>query len=324
MTPTVSVIVTSYNYGRFLPEAMDSVLAQTLRDLEVIVIDDGSTDDTAAVTQRYLGDPRIRYHRTDHLGQPKAKNTGIRLTRAGLIAFLDADDAWMPTKLEKQVALFQNRPEVGVVYSRRLMMDEAGRDMPYRQPTLYRGEVLGAMFRRPFVCFSSCMVRRSVFDDVGLFDESIPMSIDYDLWMRAAMRYRFDYVDEPLVKYRTGHANLSQRELERTRIARFIVRRFLDERGGRARVDAALVRDALAELACDMAYAALEKGQKGTSLLEYARSLTYRPLGAKAWRGVCTCWWPEALRTRIRSLVHRLRGHEAPRPERLVPSGSSS
>src|SRR5260370_32287735 len=103
MTPAVSVVVATSNYGRFLAGALDSALGQTFRDLEVIVVDDGSTDDTADVVTPYLRDRRVRYERTDHVGQPAAKNIGIRSTRARLIAFLDAADLWFPEKLAKQV-----------------------------------------------------------------------------------------------------------------------------------------------------------------------------------------------------------------------------
>src|SRR5262249_35109507 len=152
-------------------------------------------------------DRRVRYHRTPHLGQPGAKNTGIRLARAPLLAFLDADDLWLPTKLERQAALFRDNPLLGVVATERLVMDEQGRLVEYRTAPVHRRQVLEPMFRGNFVCFSSAMVRRAVFDAVGLFDEGLALAIDYDLWLRAATRFHFDYVPEPLVKYRVGHAN---------------------------------------------------------------------------------------------------------------------
>src|SRR5262245_54352300 len=128
MTPAVSVIIATYNYGRFLAGALVSALGQTFRDLEVLVIDDGSTDDTGEAVRPYLADPRVRYHRTEHVGQSAAKDLGVRLARAPLVAFLDADDVWLPHKLERQVALFGADPGLGVVYTRRLLIDENGRD----------------------------------------------------------------------------------------------------------------------------------------------------------------------------------------------------
>src|SRR2546428_13418901 len=126
----------------------------------------------------YLTNPRVRYFGTDHCGQPAAKNAGIRLARAPLIAFLDADDLWLPEKLEKQTGLFDANPDLGVVYSRRWLMDEQGRHLHFLQPPLPRGNVLEAMFRHNFICFSSAMVRRSALEEVGLFATNLPPPID--------------------------------------------------------------------------------------------------------------------------------------------------
>src|SRR5690349_16219408 len=140
MPPAVSVIVATRNYGRYLAGGVRSVLDQTFTDLEVIVIDDGSTDDTPAVVGPFLADPRVRYHRTDGLGQSRAKNLGVLQARAPLVAFLDGDDEWLPTKLDRQLSLFAD-PAVGVVYGRRTLMDAAGRDLPTPPAALARGDI---------------------------------------------------------------------------------------------------------------------------------------------------------------------------------------
>jgi glycosyltransferase involved in cell wall biosynthesis len=293
------VVVATYNYGRFLAGAIDSILAQTCQDFEVVVVDDGSTDHTGDVIRPYLDDRRIRYLRTDHLGQPAAKNAGIRASSGEFIAFLDADDLWLPTKLEKQVALFRADPELGVVYSRWRAIDEHGRPIPdWARPT-HRGDVLARVFRQSFICFSSSVVSAAVFADAGLFDERIPLSIDYDLWLRIALKYRFDYVDEPLVEYRTGHANLSRRTIERIDCVRSIMVRFLDEYGGRARLDPALVRKVWAEHYCDRAWAVRGRSA-GESVYWYLRAIAASPAHTTAWRGVLASWWPEGLKARIR------------------------
>src|SRR5262249_1655616 len=134
MTPAVSVVIATHNYGRYLSGALDSALGQTIRDMEIVVIDDGSTDDTPAVVRPYLRDSRVTYHRTERRGQPRAKNLGIQLSRAPFVAFLDSDDIWLPAKLERQLPVFADA-EVGVVYSRRLMIDEEGWELEYAQPS---------------------------------------------------------------------------------------------------------------------------------------------------------------------------------------------
>lgn len=213
MTPRVSVVMAAKNYGRFLAEAVESVIAQTFTDWELLIIDDGSSDDTECVAARF-GDPRIRYVKSDRLGQSRAKNLGIDLARGEFIAFLDADDAWLPAKLEKQLKLFAEG--IGVVFSRRLLMDESSRPLPANtQAAFPSGRVLPQMFSQNFVCFSSAMVHKEVFSSVGRFDPQWDLAIDYDLWLRVARHYTFEFVDEVLVKYRTGHGNLSKKLADR-------------------------------------------------------------------------------------------------------------
>lgn len=226
MTPTVSVVMAAKNYARFLPAAVESVLAQTFPDWELLIVDDGSSDRTPDAVRPFLADRRVRYFRSDRLGQPRAKNLGIGLSRGEFIAFLDADDAWQPAKLEKQLAIFRSSPEVGVVFCRRVLMDEEGRVFPAKpSPSPPRGRVLSEMYVQNFVCFSSVVVRRSVFEHVGRFDPQWDLAIDYDLWLRVAKLHSFDYVDEELVLYRTGHGNLSKKLSDRVATALSIMHR---------------------------------------------------------------------------------------------------
>ncbi len=150
------------------------------------------------------------------------------------------------------------------------------------------------------------MIRRDVLEEVGLFDESIPMSIDYDLWLRIALRYHFDFVDEPLVLYRTGHANLLTRLSERIWCVRKIIFRFLDERGGRERLDPAFVRMVLAEHCCDIASSA-GQGRPWFRLVWYLRALGYRPHHAPAWRELTLGWCPRRIKTFGGHLLRSLR-----------------
>jgi glycosyltransferase involved in cell wall biosynthesis len=270
VTPHVSIITASQNYARFLPEALNSALAQTVSCWELIVIDDGSTDDTATVIQPYLSYKRIRYVKSDRLGQSRAKNLGIALSRGNFVAFLDADDAWEPVKLERQMPLFDN-PDVGVAFSRRSLIDEAGQPLPLRnEPPFPRGRVLNELFVRNFVCFSSAVVRRSVFDRVGRFDESLGLAIDYDLWLRVARHVAFDFVDEPLVKYRTGHGNLSKRLSDRVATANSIMTRVV-KRGGLA---SRTVAEGFASTCRTLGYV-LRRSEPRESLRRYATALRW-------------------------------------------------
>jgi glycosyltransferase involved in cell wall biosynthesis len=233
--------------------AVGSVLNQTFTDLELIVIDDGSTDDTPEVVRPFLSDPRVRYLRTDGLGQPRAKNLGVLQARGPLVAFLDGDDEWLPAKLERQLPLFAD-PAVGVVYARRTLVDADGRDLPTPAGLLIRGRVYDDLLVRNPVCFSSVVVRRSVFESVGIFDPTLPLAIDYDLWLRAARHFAFDYVDESLVRYRTGHVNLSSRITERIAAVLTILRRSLIRRSNMETADAAAQAEAWGSTCRTMGY----------------------------------------------------------------------
>jgi glycosyltransferase involved in cell wall biosynthesis len=302
MIPAVSVVVPTYNYGHFLPGALESVLGQTVRNLEVIVVDDGSTDDTSQVIRPYLADPRVRFQTIPHGGVSAAKNAGIRLSRAALVGFLDSDDLWLPPKLERQLALFEADSELGVAYARRLLINPAGQDLYYRQPALHRGMILEALFQTNFVCQSSALVRRAVLDDVGLFDERCPPVEDYDLWLRVAARYRFDYVNEPLVKYRVGHASLTARTENGLLIALEVMQRFLDQGQGVELIRAPVIRRARAET-----YFHLSLARRNRSLwaaLKFnLQALAVAPGYLPAWKSLASLALPEQGRRLVRRLL---------------------
>jgi glycosyltransferase involved in cell wall biosynthesis len=304
MTPAVSVIVPTYNYARFLPAALDSALGQTFRDFEALVIDDGSTDDTPEVVRPYLADPRVRYHRVANGGPARARNVGLGLARAPLVAFLDADDLWLPAKLERQVALFRRDPGLGLVYTRRRLMDEEGCDLDCGEPAPHRGDVLRALLACNFLCLATCMLRREVFTAVGTFDETLKQSEDFDLWLRIAERYRFDYVDEQLVRYRVGHASISRHVEERLRTVVLILRRFQERRGRQAPLPRALLRSKLAGVYSDFALQ-LRDRSRWRALSCYARALWTCPGHGPAWLGVGSLFLPERARRLLRRALGR-------------------
>lgn len=286
--PLVSVVITSYNYGNFLSQALESALSQTIKDLEIVIIDDGSIDNTRQVAEGYISDKRVTYVYQANSGQPRAKNRGIAESSGTYIAFLDADDVWMPTKLEKQIALFVDT-EVGVVYSRRTWIDSEGNELPGNERILRRGKVLDHIFIDNFICFSSSVVRRSLFEEAGCFDNTLPMGIDYDLWIRLAARCTFDYVDEPLVKYRTGHANLSKNVERRYECAHRIMAKAMNNPEIRAGMSWWTPRLAFADTWSNMAYYARKKSDFESAKSYYLKALSEIPLYVNAWKGLLCC-----------------------------------
>lgn len=228
----VSVVVASYNMGKYLPMAVQTVLAQTYPHLEVNVVDDGSTDNTREVMRQFDGDPRVRYHCQENGGQAKAKNKGILEAKGNFIAFLDADDLWTPDKLEKQLPLFDASEKIGVVYTNFLCVDEKGSPLPTPKRSHYTGRISSRLLVDNFVTGMSSMVRKECFDKVGLFDESLPMGIDYDLWLRISTKYEFEYLDDVTYLYRQWPGQMSHNQSKRHDCAVKIMTRFLEENPG--------------------------------------------------------------------------------------------
>ena len=281
MTPRVSIVMAAKNYGRYLPESVESVLAQTVPDWELQIIDDGSTDDTSAIIQPYLQDSRIRYLKSDSLGQTRAKTLGFRLTAGEFVAFLDADDAWLPSKLEKQLAVFAQQPDLGVCFTRRRLMDAESRPLPSQDAAKPpRGQILPDVFLKNFICFSTVMARRTVLDHVGAFDAEWDLAIDYGLWLRIAPHYRFDYVDEELVKYRTGHGNLSKKLADRVAIAESIMNRAIFRRRLQDRVPREVIAEGYASTFRALGYT-LRPSEPWQAARWYARALRW---GGPRWR----------------------------------------
>jgi len=206
---TVSVIIPTYNHATFLPWALESVFAQTSHPLEVIVVEDGSTDETAEVLRVYEG--RIRVLTQPNRGVAAARNAGAAVASGELLAFLDADDAWLPAKLERQVACFGGEPGVGLVHCGVEEVDGRGRQLRTRLDGLggwVSMEML--LFRRGVILGggSAAVIRRAAFLDVGGFDEALSTSADWDLYYRIARRYPVGFVPEVLVRYRIHGGNM--------------------------------------------------------------------------------------------------------------------
>jgi glycosyltransferase involved in cell wall biosynthesis len=211
----VSVVIPTYNRPDSLHKAIRSVLQQSFQDFEIIVVDDASTMENQPVIQE-LSDPRIRYIRhSTNRREAGSRNTGIRNARGEYIAFLDDDDEWLPEKLQKQVAILDtNPPEVGVVYTGRFAIDRKSRKLIDRRIPVIRGDVLQDLFKHNFTTGgSSILARKACFDEVGLFDESLPNAVDHDMWIRIAKKYRFECVPEALVRYYV-HPNRLNSNLE--------------------------------------------------------------------------------------------------------------
>jgi glycosyltransferase involved in cell wall biosynthesis len=207
-TPQVSVIIPSCNRAKLLPAAIRSVLDQTFQDFELIVVDDASGDETADVVWSFH-DERIKFFRHEaQKGGAAARNTGIVNSQSDYIAFLDDDDEWFPEKLGRQVAaLKESNPAVGAIYTGYDAVDISSGEVKARKIPVHKGDLSSLLLRSNCIgSTSSVLMRRKCFEDVGMFDESLPSFQDYDLWIRLSRVYQFDYVGECLLTYRL-HSN---------------------------------------------------------------------------------------------------------------------
>ncbi|HEX6897091.1 MAG TPA: glycosyltransferase [Bryobacteraceae bacterium] len=186
--PQVSVILPLYNVARFVGEAAASVLSQSWSDLELIAIDDGSTDDTVVEFQR-AADPRASLIRSEHRGAAAARNSGIRRARGRYIAFMDGDDVWLPGKLEHDIAYLEAHPAADLVFSSMRIVDESGQDVGRTVRTWSGVATLRDLLIENLIGTDTVVMRRDVFEQIGFFDEELPAGSDYDFWLgMAALR----------------------------------------------------------------------------------------------------------------------------------------
>ena len=219
MKPLVSVIIPNYNYDSFLREAVDSVLSQTYERVEVVVVDDGSTDSSRDVIESYGG--RIKGVFQSNRGVSAARNHGVSVSSGQLVAFLDADDAWMPEKLERQVEALVASEGFDAVHVGVEEVDASGAHMTFALDGL-SGEVANELLRleRSVILGggSGILTTREAFDAVGGFDEQLSTSADWDFFYRIAKRGKVAFVEEPLLRYRRHgsnmHGNIGRMERE--------------------------------------------------------------------------------------------------------------
>ncbi len=209
--PKVSVVIPAYNSIAYLPEAIESVFKQTFTDFEVLIIDDGSSDQTVEWASQ-ITDSRVKLISQKNQGVSGARNTGIAHAQGEYVALLDADDIWEPTKLEKQVLRLEGNPKVGLVDTWAVLADEQGK------PT---GKVFGSSkeddvwkrlveFKTVCCCGSTSLIRRSCFETVGVFERDLHLLEDLDMFIRIAEHYSFAVVKEPLTRYREHPNNTSK------------------------------------------------------------------------------------------------------------------
>ena len=201
--PLVSVIIPTYNRGWVVQEAIDSVLDQDFRDYELIVVDDGSDDNTREILGAY--GKAITVLQQSNRGVSAARNRGIAEAAGRLIAFLDSDDLWLPRKLATQVKFFAENADAVINQTQEIWIRNGVRVNPKKRHHKFSGMIFERSLALCLVSPSAVMIKKSLFDAVGVFDENLPACEDYDLWLRVSCRYPVHLMDSPLIIKRGGH-----------------------------------------------------------------------------------------------------------------------
>jgi glycosyltransferase involved in cell wall biosynthesis len=209
----ISVIIPAYNRAHTLRRALDSVIAQKGADFEILLVDDGSTDHTKLLTEGFAQKkPDFRYFYQNNQGPSAARNLGIREAKGDYLAFLDSDDEWLPGKLTAQLEFFAQNPDYLICQTEEIWIRNGTRVNPMKKHRKFGGFIFEKCLPLSIVSPSCVMMKREFFETVGLFDESLPVCEDYDLWLRTSAHFPAGLIEKPYVIKYGGHSDQRSRE----------------------------------------------------------------------------------------------------------------
>jgi glycosyltransferase involved in cell wall biosynthesis len=284
-TPAVSVIIPTYNREAFLTEAIDSVLRQTWKDLETIVVDDGSTDGSRDVLRRYGHRITPFYNRNE--GPSKARNFGTSKARGRFLAFLDSDDLWEPNKLDVQMGVFESHPEVSMVCCGSYVLGDARRRRSPVQGNHF-GDLFLTLYQKSFVNTSSVVLTRDSFLRAGPFEEAMRTAEDYDLWLRVARDFPIAYLGTPLVGIRKHSDELSKNKLDLRQNAIRVIQRHFDPK----RVPQRIYRRRLSDLYLYLGRGYLRVGDSRKARASFQQAMALTPLRLRSVRYLLRTLFP--------------------------------
>jgi glycosyltransferase involved in cell wall biosynthesis len=316
--PVVSIVTPAYNAASYIESAITSALRQTFADLEILVVDDGSTDDTAAIVARVAsGDPRVQLLRQPNRGVSAARNAAMRSARGRYFAFLDSDDLWHAGFLEAQIGLLESRPDIDVVTGNAFVLGGPRDGQPARPfPDPRPHPTTADMIADETAVFIMCAFRRAVYDTIGGFDETKATNEDYDFWIRAAHAgFRFWRNDTPLGQYRTHANSLSANESRMLRGILVVLTEHRARIAGRPEESAALERQIErfeTELKASEARLALEAGDYKSAARHLDALAARRPTasltlarGLARWTPGLLAWLYRTRRARLERAAYR-------------------
>lgn len=283
MMQNVSVVLTCHNGARWIGGAIQSILAQTYEDFELIIIDDGSTDNSKEIVAPYLCDERVRYVYQENRGFSAAVNEGIKESSDDFIGFIGQDDLWVPNKLELQVKYLREHKDVDLVHSNYCSIDLEARIIGVRDVKVpifsAKKKVVEQLFLNNFIGFETVLVKRKCLNDVGFFDERMVGYSDHDMWLRVAGSFNIGYLDLPLVKKRQHEFQLSKVRIEAVlKDELLMVKKAIDLYPFLRRLE----RKKLASLFYAWGIALLQKGNKNEARQKFLKAIRCQPWKLKS------------------------------------------
>jgi glycosyltransferase involved in cell wall biosynthesis len=280
----VSIITPAFNSEKYIAEAIESVLKQTFTDYEMIVVDDGSTDDTKSIVKKYEKLSKVKYLWQENGGPSKARNLGIRASSGRYCAFLDSDDVMNPNRLDMQVRELEADSIYGMAYSDLETFNEKGvvykSKREFCKP--YNGIILDKLLINNFITTSTVMVRRTCFDVVENFDESLMLSEDYKMWLSIAQRFPIRYIELPLIRYRYHQNSLSINKVKSNLSSYKVMMKFWKENSIYKKKKPLLYRICQGEQLAAIGKSLFDIGKKRESLILIKRALKYYPFSVSA------------------------------------------
>ncbi len=283
--PTVSVIIPAYNCPDLLPDAVASVRAQTYEDYEVIVVDDGSDDETADVAEKLAADwPKMRAIRAEHKGLAAARNRAVAEMKGQWIALLDSDDLWKPEKLQRCMDYLAANPKLSIVYTPMAPITLDGEVIKGHSKPCQAGQLTEKLFQSIFVHDPAAVLHKRVIETCGGFDESLPVSVGHEFWLRVSTEFEFGLIDEPLALRRWSEQSLTRRNRSRgRRIKAGMLERFYFELGGADMLKQGPAMRRLSRVHYKAGKLLLAEGNPREAASYLAKAIRYKPSNLRAW-----------------------------------------
>ena len=318
----ISIIIPTYNYAQYICEAIESVLNQTYKDFEIIVVDDGSTDNTKEVIKPYLN--KIKYIYQQNSGPSAARNRGIKEAKGEYIAFLDADDIWLAQKLELQIKFMEKEKEVGLIFSDMILFNEKGiiknsflkeklffnklsiKPLSFTEKVIY-DNVFNALLQENFIPTNTVIVKKECFNKVGFFDKTLFSVEDRDMWLRIGLFYDIGFINSPLVLTRFHETNISANQELALKSRLKVMKKFLNYSNLPIK-SKKIIKQTINKIYFDLGYLYFTYEKFPLSRIYFRKFLKENPFIFKPWIYILLSVLPTSDIRKLKNLKEKIKG----------------